>query len=184
MGSIRTFVAVETPGLVRRTLAETVGHLGHLDGKVRWVDSDNIHLTLKFLGDVEEAALPDVTRAVESVSARSPAFTLTTTAAGGGPHAGKARVIWVHVGGDLEPLNALVGGLEEAMEPLGFAREKRKFMPHLTLGRARKAPVTLPPDTPCQQVSFRVDRVTVFKSELRPDGAAYAPLGYGQLKGP
>ncbi len=184
MTTSRTFVAVELPGLVRRVLTDIVGHLRHLDGKVRWVAPENVHLTLKFLGDIEESALPDVIHAIESVTASSRAFTLKTRAAGGGPHAERARVIWVHVDGDVQPLNELQVGLEDAMEALGFARERRKFMPHLTLGRARKAPVALPPDTPCPQVSFMANRVTVFRSELRPDGAVYTALGYGELKGP
>ena len=184
MATIRTFVAIEMPGLVRQALAATVSHLSHLDDRVRWVAPENIHLTLKFLGDVEESGLQGVTRAVESVAARSGPFTLKTVAAGGGPHASKARVVWIHVGGDLDALSELQSGIEAASEELGFPREKRKFLPHLTLGRARRAPVTLPESTPCQSVSFRADRLTVYKSDLRPSGAVYSPLGYGQLSGP
>lgn len=182
MATVRTFVAIPLPGLVRQALSEVTAHLAHLDGQVRWVASDNVHLTLKFLGDAEASRLPDVTDAVAGVTAEVAPFTLKTTTVGGGSHAGRARVIWVRVGGDLEALSRLQAGIETAAEALGFPREKRKFLPHLTLGRARRGPVSLPDETPCRPVSFRVDRVTVYRSDLRPEGAVYTPLGYGPLK--
>ena len=183
METVRTFVAVELPAVVGETLAEAVGHLSHLDDRVRWVRPENIHLTIKFLGDVQEPMLQQVVAAVQGAVRYASPFTLKTSRVGGGPNLERARVIWVRVAGDVAELSALQTEVETALLALDFPRERREFLPHLTLGRARRRPVELPDEVPCQEVSFRVDRVTVFKSDLRPAGPVYTPLGYGLLAG-
>ncbi len=183
MGLVRTFVAVGLPGEVVRTLAATIDCLREVGDGVRWVRPEGIHLTLKFLGDVEEAQIPDVVAAVEQVAGEVAPFTLQTAGAGGFPSRDRARVLWVGIEGDLEALKRLQDGVERVLNSLGFPPERRRFTAHLTLGRARRRPVALSGDMagPIQPVRFRVERVDVMKSDLRPEGAVYSVLGCGAL---
>ena len=183
MASIRTFVALELPGVVRQTLADMQSNLDFLDRKVRWVRPEGVHLTLKFLGDVSEAQVPAIVSAVQEAAANAQVLRLSTSGIGGFPNLDRARVVWVGIQGDLEPLQDLQGRVDDLLEGAGFPAEKRRFFPHVTLGRARRNAVRVPEDRagPVPSVHFQVDRVTVIKSELNPDGAVYSPLGYGLL---
>ena len=184
MAHVRTFIAVELPGAVRETLAGVTNRLRGQVGEVRWVQPEGIHLTLKFLGDVETERIPDVVSAVRAAAGEVAAFTLRTTHLGGFPVRDRARVLWVGLEGDVAALADLQGRVEGALVGLGFEKERREFSPHLTLGRARKQPVSLPEDVlDPEAVSFRVERVTVMKSDLQPGGAVYTPQGYGPLAG-
>ena len=185
MASVRTFIALELPGVVGRTLADTIGVLKVLGDKVRWVRPEGVHLTLKFLGDIEESRVPEVVACVQQASGKAAPLMLRTSGLGGFPDRDRARVVWVGIAGDLQPLALLQKEIEEALAQIGFPEERRKFFAHLTLGRVRRRPVSLPSEAAesVQSVNFRVDRVTVMKSDLRPEGAVYTPLGYGLIKG-
>ena len=183
MAQVRTFIAVELPGAVREILFGVARRLRGQVGGVRWVRPEGIHLTLKFLGDVEAERIPDVVSAAQAVAREVAAHTLRTTQLGGFPSRGRARVLRVGLEGDVEALADLQGRMDGALVGLGFEKERRGFSPHLTLGRARKQPVSLPEDVlDPEAVSFRVERVTVMKSDLQP-GAVYTAQGYGPLAG-
>ncbi len=183
MGSVRTFVAVELPDEVVRTLAAVIDGLREAGDGVRWVRPEGIHLTLKFLGDVEEAQIPGVVAAVARVAGEVAPFTLQTAGVGGFPSRDRARVLWVGIEGDSGALKRLQAGVERVLHPLGFPPERRRFTAHVTLGRARRRPVTLLRDMagPTEPVRFWVARVDVMKSDLRPEGAVYSVLGGGAL---
>ena len=183
MAPVRIFIALELPGVVGRTLGDTIGILRVLGNQVRWVRPEGVHLTLKFLGDVDEARAPEVVACVQQASGKVAPFTVRTSGLGGFPDRERARVVWVGIAGDLQPLALLQREIEGALAQIGFPEDRRKFFPHLTLGRVRRRPVSLPSGATesVQSVNFRVDRVTVMKSDLRPDGAVYTPLGYGQI---
>ena len=184
MEPVRTFVALELPEAAVQTLAGVIDRLSRLQDRVRWTRPEGMHLTLKFLGDVEAEKVPEVVDAVGKVAGKAAPFSLHTAEIGGFPGEDRARVVWVGVGGDLDALTGLQAGVEAALSPLGFPPERRRFFPHLTLGRARRNPVAVPPE-PAGSVrspDFRVERVTVMKSDLRPGGAVYTALGYGRLK--
>ena len=141
MALVRTFVALELPGVVGQTLADTIERLKGAAGGVRWVRPEGIHLTLKFLGDVEETRIPEIVAAVQQASGGTAPFTLQTSEVGGFPRLERARVLWVGLEGDLETLAGLQMEVEGALGTLGFPPERRRFFPHLTLGRARRHPV-------------------------------------------
>jgi len=185
MANIRTFIALEMPFVVTQQLAGVMDQLGFLGDRVRWAKPDGVHLTLKFLGDVSAECIGDIVEIAQHVAAQSEPLTLQTSGVGGFPNLEKARVLWLGIRGDVDALSQLQETLERHLEPLGFERERRKFFPHLTAGRARRQPVCVERDrlAATQPIHFRVDRLTVMKSELRPEGAVYTPLGYGMLTG-
>ena len=184
MAGIRTFVALEMPVAVKRQVVSVARHLSHL-GQMRWVRSEGVHLTLKFLGDVEENRVADIVSAVQQVASKFQPFALSTAGLGGFPRLERARVLWLGVEGDLERLRILQGRIAQKLEDLGFERERRRFFAHVTVGRARRKPVRVIAEnaTKWRAVNFSVDRVSVMKSTLRPEGAVYTPLGYGMFEG-
>ena len=183
MGTVRTFVAVETPGTVCQTLAATIDRLRGSAKGVRWVRPEGIHLTLKFLGDVDAAQIPDLLGVVQRVAEQVAPFTLQTGGVGGFPSRDRARVLWVGIEGEVGALEELQAGVERGLQFLGFSPDRRKYSAHLTVGRARRGPVALPEglEGPVETVRFRVERVNVMKSDLKPDGAVYTVLGCGML---
>ena len=119
---------------VRRRLADTIRWMGReVPSGVRWVDSEGIHLTLKFLGDIDPALVEDVLRAMEQAASGTLPFQVHLNGLGVFPNLRRPRVLWAGVGGDMDALGALQEKVEAAMEGLAFPRERRAFSPHLTL---------------------------------------------------
>lgn len=160
-------------------LGEAARALRERSFPVRWVPPENVHLTLKFLGEVPDERVPDLAPAVDGVAAGLAAFDMVITDFGAFPSLRRPQVVWVGV--ELSPtLGALQMGIEDAMARLGFPKEKRPFHPHLTLGRAHKRASAADFRGLAELVeqlaysdSFRVGSVDVMKSRLAPSGAQY-----------
>ena len=185
---MRLFVAVELPGTLRQRLNEMQRALDGASLPVRWVRSESIHLTLKFLGEVAKDRLDAIDAALAQVAPRHAPLRLEGRGIGTFPERGRPRVIWAELTGDVEQIAALARSVEEALEPLGFPRETRRFRPHLTLGRFRsspqgdwRTPMELSSGAPLG--SFEIDRFVLFESRLGPGGAAYFALARFQLGG-
>ena len=173
---MRAFVAVFPPSEVREALAGAARELPVV-GEVRWIRPENVHLTLKFLGDVPEDDLDRIAKALDSLSPRHGPFEARLSGFGGFPSARRARILWAGIGEGSEPLRALARDVETSLEPLGFEREDRAYVPHLTLGRARGRPVSLEAvETPSPIPGFRVRSVELVESVLGGGGAAYSTL--------
>ncbi len=137
---LRLFVALELPRPVLEAL-ETLQARLQADAAaraVRWVRPAGIHLTLKFLGEIPASRQADLIRAVEAAADGHAPLALQAAGLGCFPNAGRPRVVWAGLAGDLAGLEALQRGVERALGPLGFPPEKRPFSPHLTLGRVRR----------------------------------------------
>ena len=187
----RTFIAVELPDNVRTFLTREIARLGRALPSVRWVDPTSLHLTLAFLGELDDDALDAAMTATEEAAIAGTPFTLRTGALGtfGPRHA--PRVIWLDVAGETARLLALQEALAQQLELAGFPREQRPFSPHLTLARL-KAPLapeplarleTLVREPRHEHASWRVDSISVMKSELRRSGAQYTCLAAFTLEG-
>ncbi len=183
--TVRTFIAVELPPQAKEALAQTqVRWQAVAPATVRWADPQGIHLTLKFLGNIAPEQVANVTTAMERVATGVRPFHLALGTTGAFPSLQRPRVLWVGITGQLEVLQPLQQGLEEALATLGFPKEERPFSPHLTVGRVRDPrkpapglPGTLPPAT------WVVDQLILFRSTLHPSGAVYTPLGTAKLAG-
>ncbi len=188
MGVVRAFIAVDLPPDLRQALGRVSRHLQEqLAGvPVRWVPPENIHLTLKFLGNLP--LLQEMLRG--EVADRRP-FEFGVGGLGAFPDLKQPRVIWVGVKGPDE-LEALHYVVEVAMERLGYAREGRPFTPHLTLGRVsrnaspreiRQVSEVLRKTKVGFLGSARVEEVHLYRSDLRPTGAVYTRLFTAPLAG-
>jgi 2'-5' RNA ligase len=187
--SLRTFVAVEMSPEVRSRAAQLIGRLQATNAKVSWVKPQAMHLTLKFLGEVDLKEIPAVCEAVSRAVNDLPAFEFEAQGAGAFPSAGRPRTIWLGVSRGEEALVALHEAVDQALGSLGFRRENRRFRPHLTLGRVRgDRDVRELGQLVAEQASFvggvgSVDEVVVFSSELESDGPVHEPLAVAPLNG-
>jgi RNA 2',3'-cyclic 3'-phosphodiesterase len=179
---IRAFLAIELPEALRPGLAQVQEELKRSRADVRWVAVNNIHLTLKFFGNVPDEEIDTLALAAREAAAETAPLQLQATVAGAFPSPNAPRVVWLGLGGDLVPLTQLFYRLEKAFAALGYPPETRAFSPHLTLGRVKspanrerlaKLLANLPPvDWP----PFEVKELILFQSVLSPKGSKYTPL--------
>lgn len=189
---MRAFVAIELSADAKRALAALIQSLRNrrIDG-LRLVRPEGIHLTLKFLGNINASRVPSIAEALAAASARHAPFRLTLTAPGFFPSADRARVLWIGVGGDMRPLIDLQRDVDQTLAALGFAAEKRPFNPHLTIARMRDsaaradrrraayalAAYPLPPG-----IAVSANAISLMQSELRPGGAVYTRIAQERLR--
>jgi len=188
---IRSFIAIELPEEVKEGLARLRKKLERREHIfVKWVDPGGIHLTLKFLGNVPVKRVTEITEAMEEVAAENPPFHLEISGLDAFPNLKQVRVFWVGIGGELEKLSQLQQSIDSALASLGFAREARPFVPHLTLARIREGASAL------ERKSFgdlvgstnfeekyhvTVEAISLMKSQLTPAGAIYSRLSVVKL---
>jgi 2'-5' RNA ligase len=178
--NMRLFVAIELPPAVKESLGLLVRDFSVQGTQVRWVRSENVHLTLKFLGEVEEQKIQMIAGACRTAAGGVEPFEITVEGVGAFPSRKKPRVIWVGVTRSA-PLKTLHGRLEEEFKTIGFPQEKRSWSPHLTIGRVKvnwnlEALENRLSGARFSPHSVSVDRLHVVKSDLRPDGPLYTTL--------
>lgn len=185
MNAIRTFVAISLPDPIHERLDEIIIRLKKAGvSGVRWVPAQNIHLTLKFLGDVSPANLDLLEKILQPEISRHHPFEITIGGLGAFPNLRRPRVIWVGV--KTPPaLENIRHAIEAETQRLGYAAEERPFSPHLTLGRIshnaspqeiQQIASVLSVQTAQQLGTIRVKNVQLFRSDLRPGGSVYTSL--------
>lgn len=186
--TIRTFIAIPIPEGVSAWLRQIQDQLRLPGLNVRWLAARNVHLTLKFLGDIDPARVSEIAAQVDVAAATIPSFRLQAKGVGVFPNFSKARVLWVGLTGDVERLRTLQANLETGLEAVGFAREGRGFRAHLTIGRARQhlnarmMLETLESLKAAASDAFPVDRLSLYQSTLKPAGAQYTLLHSAHLE--
>lgn len=193
MEAVRAFIAIELPWSVKSSLSQLQDNLKKSEyGSVKWVDSESIHLTLKFLGNIDAGRIPALTSAISEAAKGVTPFHLEFDAPGAFPHLRAPRVVWVGLKGDTASLNTLKDNIERALIPLGFPPESQRFSPHLTLGRVRdratpnerrllgEAVSTLKAEVTCL---FEVSSISLMRSRLTREGAIYSCLASVALGG-
>ncbi len=179
---IRAFIAVGIEPDMAQKISEAQSQLKQSLTGVRWVGIENLHLTLKFLGAIEENKIIPIMGALKEALRSIPRFSIIGRGIGVFPDMRRARVLWVGLEG--ETLGSLAMAVEMALEPIGFEREKRDFSPHLTIGRWRsfdgQSGRLKQEIERWKNYSFgesRVEGAVFFQSILKPQGADYSPLG-------
>ena len=187
---IRSFLAFELPGQIKDTVSGISAEMSTLLPEARWVRVDNIHLTVVFLGEIPESSLEGIAGVAKSVCDRYDAFEIALKGVGVFSGLRFPRVLWVGLQGDLERMGYFRNGLQKRLAPCGIIEEKRKYRPHLTLGRFRKGTRGGPPlarilDGYRHVVSpfCRLSTFSLFKSDLTRTGAVYTKLMSWPLKG-
>ena len=180
---IRSFLAFSLPPGIRDVVERVLGDLSGASREVKWVRPGGVHLTVVFLGDVNEATLEPLKQAAAGVCHGFAPFRVRVSGTGFFPNPRRPRVIWLGLGGDVEPIGSFRDALQEALTPLGFAPERRPFRPHLTLGRFRKGGflderlgAAMDRHRDAQSPECMLTELVLFKSDLRPTGAVYTAL--------
>jgi RNA 2',3'-cyclic 3'-phosphodiesterase len=175
---LRSFIAIELPEAVKSALSEFQQELKKCGADVRWVKPESVHLTLKFLGNISEKDVDRIIKSLEGTCRKYTAFNLEISGAGVFPNKKSPRVLWigVTVNGAFAKLQQEI---EDAMASMGFEKENRKFVPHLTLGRCRSS---IGKEALLEKIELHKDNtfgvidvknVSFMKSELSPVGAKH-----------
>jgi len=183
---IRSFIAIELPEEAKKGLARLRKELEREEHRfVKWGDPGGIHLTLKFLGNIPSKRVTEITEAMGKAAQGISPFHLEISGLGAFPSLRQARVFWVGIGGELDNLSRLQQNIDSALAALGFAKEERSFVPHLTLARIRQGA------SPLERRSFGelvgstifedkyhvgVGAINLMRSQLMPAGAIYTCL--------
>jgi len=178
---VRTFICIELPREIRDRIDALQDRLKRVGADVSWVRSGNIHLTLKFLGDVPPAKIRGICSVVENAVQGEGVFSVEVGGTGCFPSVRNPRVLWVGVGSATEALKHLQTSIEKGLEAIGCAREPRQFSPHLTLGRVKsqrnaRRLVEALTEEGFAKLSFQAGEIVVMRSDLKSTGAAYTPL--------
>lgn len=186
MEKIRAFIALELPEPIRRNLADISERLKRelSDVPLRWVPIQNMHLTLKFLGDVKPDQVEKITLVIRRLCSNYSPFEIRVDKLGVFPNKQRARVLWVGIDSQIS-LNKLVDAFEMDLSELGFASESRPYSPHLTLARVRgharlvdlQKINELVSSTSLPRSAFALaNKIVLFRSELNPSGSVYNAL--------
>ncbi|MBD3385229.1 RNA 2',3'-cyclic phosphodiesterase [candidate division KSB1 bacterium] len=186
MDKVRTFICIELPEKIRDDIAALQHAVKPMGRGVRWVQPRSIHLTFKFLGDVEQDQLNKVEKAVKEACNQISSFALQVNEAGAFPNFKSPRIYWTGFRSVPDMMLRLQSEIENELCKIGFAKEKRKFTPHLTIGRVKygdgvKEVSHYLQNNSFESGSFDVESVTIMKSELSSAGAKYTPLAKIQL---
>jgi 2'-5' RNA ligase len=188
MARLRTFIGVDIGKAIRDRAAALQEKLAQSTSAVKWVEHDNLHVTLLFLGEVEDREVPTVCRVVAEEVQKHSSFPLSIERVGCFPNPRRPRVLWIGVGQGTQELCALHDGLEPSLLDLGcYRREERKYTPHITLGRVKgdRSADTLA-SALAKQAGWQggqtlVNEILVLSSELTPRGPIYTVLSRAKL---
>jgi 2'-5' RNA ligase len=185
--AIRSFVCIEIPSPVSSQIEELQGQLASSRADVSWVKKTNVHLTLKFLGNISPYQVEDVCRSLSQITEQAAPLDLRIGGTGCFPNDRNPRIIWVGLVNSSPRLRELHSSIDRELSKLGFAGESRPFSPHLTIGRVKSRRNTVALAERLKTCEFRsepfaVDQIILMKSELKSSGAVYSPIRKFALK--
>ena len=175
---MRSFISIEIPGDIRDHIGNYIAEInGALTG-VKWVKPENIHLTIKFLGNIREKDVPGLRDCITGAAKEFEPFMLTMTNLGYFPNFSNPRIVWIGVDGGLDSLLDVFQYMETCLEEAGYDREERTFSPHLTIGRARRNSTIKVSGSvrEFEPISFKIDKIALMKSTLTPQGPVYESI--------
>lgn len=185
---MRTFVAIDLKPEIKKNISQFIQKLESHNPNARWVKNQGMHLTLKFVGEITDDKAREIRSVLMDLSLRHERFPMKLLGTGTFPPRSRhPRILWVGIE-ESQKLMSVQNEVESMLEKLSISREKRRFHPHLTLGRVRSshniAPVLeeLSENRDTEFGSMEVEEITFFKSTLNPTGAEYSALAKVQLK--
>jgi 2'-5' RNA ligase len=178
---IRAFIALPLPETVKDALFEASGILSKtIDA--RWVKPDAMHLTIKFLGNIDEKNQGAISERLDELSSLQLPFDMRLNSLGAFPSMRKARVIWAGIDTDIAGLRKLAASIDDLSANYGIEKESRPFTSHITLARLRE-PSMINLNVRMRDITFIIDKMHLYKSELTPQGAKYTLLHSSPFKG-
>jgi len=187
---MRTFIAISLPEEIKGYLGQVQEKLKLSAADVKWVQAGNIHLTLKFLGEIDEEKLREVSGILNDTAKGKGTFKINLSSLGAFPKIAYPRVIWAGIDKGDNEVGQIALELEEKLSKIGIPAEDRPFSSHITLGRVRSASnrhrlvkdlTALADNFAPQGLEFTADKITLFKSTLTPKGPVYEALNEASL---
>lgn len=182
MHAIRTFVAIDIPSPARKVIAAVQRRFLPLDLKATWVRPENVHLTLKFLGNINPDRVPEVANTLASAASSSQPFTLSLDEPGLFSENGAPRVLWLGLKDGEGRLGKLYRDIDKALHGIGFGAETRPFAPHITVAKIKSLKniqalkEEVESGKTIEKVSFEVTQIVFIESQLSPEGSQYTEL--------
>lgn len=177
---MRIFIAALLPEDVICWMGDYLrGIKPHVDG-VKWEKPEKLHLTLKFLGETQEQTASKISELLGQISENYSPFRTKVTRLGGFPGMENPRILYLGLE-HKEGLSTFQKEVESALEPLGFPKERKRFIPHVTIGRVKKRFITKGPVPLPEKIAFDISKVAVIKSELKPGGSEYTEISVVSL---
>jgi 2'-5' RNA ligase len=182
MAAVRTFIAILLHGSLHNTLGEIIDKLASSKAKVKWVEPQNVHITLKFLGNVDEERLPEVYAACERAATGIDPIDLEMRAIDCFPNRKSPRIVWLGIERGAEAVKRLRERVEAELTGIGFSPEEKLFRAHLTIGRVKGKGGLSPL---CRLLdekknifvgSMRAEKISVMKSKILPSGPEYTEM--------
>ncbi len=188
---MRLFIALPLHNEVEQFLGKIIDDLKQKRSKVKWVDSKNIHLTMKFLGETDESKVEAIIESLKSVASKHKSIECTINKINGFPNLRNPRVIWAGIENkkdNINKLEAIALDIDNEMSQLEFEKENKKFKSHLTLGRVKDDRnidelTKYLESYKIQPMAVLFDKIVLFKSTLTPDGPIYERLYEADLGG-
>jgi len=186
---IRCFVAVQVPATVLSAVEQYIKALNKTVSDIHWVKVNGIHVTLKFLGEIQPALVEQVEEIMVPLSHLYKPFRIKLKGSGCFPNKSKPRVFWLGLEQDsAKTLSEIHGWIDTNLKPLGFSEEERGFSPHLTIGRVRKPQnfdnlFNFIEKKPFAEHAFSIEKIDLMRSELKPTGAEYSEIKSYPLQG-
>jgi RNA 2',3'-cyclic 3'-phosphodiesterase len=188
MGKTRTFIGIDIGDAIRSSATALQKELAKAGAEVKWAAPESMHVTLLFLGDVDDRELHAVCKVVKEAAAGEPPFTLRVSGVGAFPTPRRPKILWAGITDGAEPLRRLHAALETPMLSLGcYRKEERGYTPHLTLGRVKgdsdsfALAAELPKRSAWVGGTFAAGEVLVYGSEMGRDGPVYTVIGRAPL---
>lgn len=188
---MRTFIAIELPKEIKEALSRLQEQLKESGADVKWVEPENIHLTLKFLGERDEKKVKQISATLEETAVNHYTYSARISSLGSFPKIDSPRVIWVGIEKGDEETKKIAWELEEKIAKAGIPKEEREFSSHITIGRTRspankeKLVAALKNQSEkliTENLEFTVGKITLFESTLTPKGPVYTVLKVANLK--
>jgi len=173
---MRTFLAFEIPDKIKKEVDRLIAEEKKKSLPIKWVKFENLHITLKFLGEIEESKIREIIPILEDTTKNFTGFDINLEGIGCFPHPGNPRVLWIGVKNGVTMLTDIAREIEKNLGAAGFQEDKR-FHAHLTFARTRKfCKLDKILALPFTTEDFSVNSVTLFESVLKPEGPVYAAL--------
>ncbi len=190
---MRSFIAINLPDQIKNSLTTIQDDLRKSGADVSWVARNNIHLTLRFLGDINDTQSKAITQILNEIAAQTRVFTMDLSGIGAFPSVISPRVIWIGIAADNQEIKKIAQLLEPRIQTVGIAAEKKEFNAHITLGRVRSdlnrvhltnaiKELQACPEAAKQAVA--ITTITLIQSTLTPRGPIYETLAAASLATP
>jgi 2'-5' RNA ligase len=179
---MRLFISIELPDDVKKKIKSILDELAKCDPKIKWVSTENLHITLKFIGEVKEEKVEEIIQRVRDSIRTQSSFTASFSELGTFPGGKYPRVVWLGIEKGKDEISGIVANIDTSLSDMGIEKEKREFTSHITLGRVKEKRANKLLIDKIEKLSLpdldeiKVDKISIMQSKLTPKGPIYSVL--------